>query len=81
MVSERFKFNNLQQKSVKTYFWRTTQQQEIDYIEEFNPELLAVEFKWNPLKKSHFPKTFTSAYPSSKTMLISPENKSTFLTI
>ena len=33
------------------YFWRTTQQQEIDLIEEKESQLTAYEFKWNKNKK------------------------------
>ena len=44
------------------YFWRTKQQQEIDYIEELNGKLSAFEFKWNPKKNIRFPKTFTANY-------------------
>ena len=28
------------------YFWRTKQQQEIDFVEEVNGEIYAYEFKW-----------------------------------
>ena len=43
--------------------WRTTQQQEIDCLEEHQGKLFAYEFKWNPSKKKRIPKTFTRAYP------------------
>ena len=33
---------------VNSYFWRTAQKQEIDYIEEKDGGLSAYEFKWNP---------------------------------
>ena len=49
--------------SASTYFWRTTQQQEIDYLEERNQGLSAFEFKWNPGKsRINFPKTFTRTH-------------------
>lgn len=63
------------------YFWRTTQQQEIDYIEERNQELSAFEFKWNPAKRGvRFPKTFTKAYPKASTGVVHPDNYDQFLT-
>jgi hypothetical protein len=63
------------------YFWRTTQQQEIDYIEEGERSLLACEFKWNPNKKgSRFPKTFLRAYPHAETRSITPADYDLFLT-
>ena len=44
------------------YFWRTTQQQEVDYVEEVNGTFYGYEFKWNERKKIKFPLTFTNNY-------------------
>ena len=44
------------------YFWRTTQQQEVDYVEEVNGKFYGYEFKWNERKKIKFPLTFTKNY-------------------
>lgn len=44
------------------YFWRTTQQQEVDYVEEANGKFYGYEFKWNEKKKIKFPLTFTKNY-------------------
>jgi len=79
LVSERIKFNNIHNHDVKEYFWRTTQQQEIDYIEERNNSLSAFEFKWNPNKKAFLSKTFSNAYPGSSFNVISPENINEFI--
>lgn len=79
LVSERIKFNNIHNADVKAYFWRTTQQQEIDYIEECNNSLSAFEFKWNPNKKAFLSKTFSNAYPGSSFNVISPENINEFI--
>ncbi len=73
------KYNQYEQKDVSCYFWRTTQQQEIDYIEETIDTLDAYEFKWNRKAKEKFPKTFIRAYPHSTTNLITPENFEQFL--
>lgn len=78
MVSERLKLNSMLLKKVNCFFWRTTQQQEIDYIEEMK-ELHAFEFKWNSNKKVSFPKTFLSAYPKATTFLVNPKSKDEFL--
>ncbi len=48
--------------AANTYFWRTAQQQEIDYIEERGGKIYAYEFKWNVKAKAKFSKTFTQAY-------------------
>lgn len=79
LVSERIKYNSIHNSDVKEYFWRTTQQQEIDYIEERNNSLSAFEFKWNPNKKAFLSKTFSNAYPGSSFKVISPENINEFI--
>ncbi len=63
----------------KCFFWRTTQQQEIDYIEERDGVINAYEFKWEGKKHLKFPVTFIKAYPDSKTFLITPSNYMDFI--
>ncbi len=79
LLSERMKWLNNHQHYVNQFFWRTTQQQEIDYIEERDGQLLAYEFKWNTYARAKFPITFLKAYPNSTTQLITPENYLTFV--
>ena len=79
LVSERIKRMANRGLSVNCYFWRTAQQQEIDYLEERDGKLLAWEFKWNASAKARFPKTFTRAYPHSETKMITPDNMDGFL--
>ncbi|BFN36533.1 ATP-binding protein [Fidelibacter multiformis] len=80
LMSERRKFLNNRSIGAGMYFWRTTQQQEIDYVEERRDgRLLAFEFKWNPRKKCRLSSTFASAYPSTPYAVISPENIEEFL--
>lgn len=74
MVSELRKYNHYTQNHCNTYFWRTTQKKEIDYIEEKDGKLTAYEFKWSPKKKSRVASTFMSAYPESIVRTINPEN-------
>lgn len=74
IISERIKYLNQHQNPAKSFFWRTTQQQEIDYIEEIGNELLAVEIKWNQKSKLKLPVTFLKAYQNIKEMLITPDN-------
>lgn len=80
IISERIKWLANNNKFINQYFWRTKQQQEIDYIEEYGGKLYGYEFKWNPRQKARFPKTFLDAYPGSKTMTISKDNYIDFLT-
>lgn len=62
LVSERKKRNMYKFTMANSYFWRTTQQQEIDYVEEVAQKLYAYEFKWNPKKKAKISKTFLNNY-------------------
>ncbi len=79
LISERIKFNTNRDIDFQSYFWRTTQQQEIDYIEEKGNKLFAFEFKWNPNKKAFLSKTFSNAYPGSSFKIISQDNIHEFL--
>lgn len=79
LVSERMKYIDYNKKYCNRYFWRTTQQQEIDYIEEHSGKLFAYEFKWNENKKSNVSKTFLGAYPDSEIITIHRNNFFEFL--
>src|SRR5699024_628579 len=59
LMSERVKWNAYNGKRAKGYFWRNTNQAEIDYIEEEDGIISAYEFKWNPKAKVRFPKSFS----------------------
>lgn len=61
LVSERRKQNLYKDTFAKMYFWRTKQQQEIDFVEEKNGEISAFEFKWSN-KKAKFPQNFIDTY-------------------
>jgi len=74
LVSERIKHLGNNEIDVKSWFWRTTQQQEIDYIEEWDNKLFAFEFKWNPQKKVSLSKTFSNTYLNHEFKVINQEN-------
>lgn len=74
VIAERMKFLHYQNIDATHYFWRTTQQQEIDLIEETADKLMAFEFKWSKKERVRFPQTFTTNYPNVETQVISPEN-------
>lgn len=58
-----------------TYFWRTPQQQEIDYIEEADGAFTAFEMKWNPKKANvAIPSAFLKAYDVRETAVVTPDN-------
>jgi predicted AAA+ superfamily ATPase len=80
LVSERMKQNAYKLTFAKPYFWRTAQQQEIDYVEQRGASLFAYEFKWNPEKKARISKTFLDNY-EAKGNLINRENFRSFVQI
>ena len=44
------------------YFWRHYNGQEIDYLEEYDGQLHAFEFKWHERAKTSMPNTFLQQY-------------------
>lgn len=79
LVSERRKQNLYKDTFSKMYFWRTLQQQEIDFVEECNGQVFAYEFKWNS-KKAAFPQKFIETY-HAVTRLINKENFRGFVSL
>lgn len=74
-ISERVKANQYAGKYVNSYFWRTSQQQEIDYIEECDGQFTLFEIKWNPKRSNtKFPLTFLSTYPVKESAIVTPDN-------
>jgi len=80
LVSERRKANMATGRYASTWFWRTTQQQEIDYLEEQDGRIDAFEFKWNPKASVRWPKTFIEKYPIHNRMIVNPDTYPDFLT-
>ena len=78
LISERLKNNSYDKNFADTYFWRTHDQAEIDYIEEQDGVLNAYEIKWSE-KKLRFPNSFLKAYPEHTTTLVSKKNFEEFL--
>ncbi|MEJ5352673.1 MAG: ATP-binding protein [Melioribacteraceae bacterium] len=78
-ISERIKFLAYSNHPAQSYFWRTTQQQEIDYVEEYDNSFSAYEFKFNIAARPKFSKTFISSYPVKHTNLITPDNIEEFV--
>ena len=80
LVSERRKQNVYKDTFAKMYFWRTKQQQEVDFVEENGDIITGYEFKWKSKKGKRLPKTFIEAY-SAKTEIIDRSNFRGFVTI
>lgn len=78
LISERTKKNLYEQSIATSHFWRTSRQQEIDYIETTASNVNAFEFKWSPKKKARLPKTFKDNYTGDFTV-VNRENFRDFL--
>ena len=80
VIAERMKQNIYKNSFAQSWFWRTRQQQEIDYLEEEDGRLLAFEFKWNERKGNvKCPDSFLKAYPHVEFKVITPKNVEEFL--
>ena len=79
MVSERLKMKEYSGNYANSWFWRTTAQQELDYIEEKDGQLDAYEFKWSPRRKASLPLSFRNAYPLARFTVITRDNIEDFL--
>lgn len=80
IIAERVKYNHNHQHFVKSYFWRTFQQQEIDLIEEHDGQIEAFEIKWNNKKRAKLPAIFAKHYEATQFTIINRENYTDFLT-
>jgi predicted AAA+ superfamily ATPase len=74
IISERKKKLICENQFKDTYFWRNTQQAEIDYLELKNTEIEAFEIKYNPNQKVRFTKSFTEKYHPKTTSVIHSQN-------
>jgi len=61
LISERLKQNRYKDTFARMYFWRTKQQQEIDFVEEKNGEIFGFEFKWAK-QTAKIPENFIKTY-------------------
>ncbi len=78
LISERMKKNTYEGSLAKPYFWRTVQQQEIDYVEETAGQVTGYEIKWNTNAKVKLPKLFKETY-TAEIEVLTRENFRTFL--
>ncbi len=74
LISERLKLQSYQRKLSYNYYWRTYDQQEIDWVEEREGQLFGYEFKWNPRKSPKAPAAWRKAYPNAHFEVITSEN-------
>ena len=74
VISERIKKQEYEREIVNNYYWRTYDQQEIDWVEERNGKLYGYEFKWNPKRRIKTPKAWKEAYKEAEFNVINFEN-------
>ncbi len=70
IMTERLKKISYENHFCNRYFWRTKDQQEIDYIEEFDGFLHAYEFKFNQDAKVKPPIGFVKTYQDHRFQLV-----------
>lgn len=79
-IAERMKQLVYKGSFALSWFWRTQQQKEIDYLEEEDGHIRAFEFKWNNHKASvKCPAAFASAYPDAEFEVVTPSHIDEFL--
>ena len=79
LISERRKWQAYQRMVVNNYFWRTYDQQEIDWVEERDGKLYGYEIKFQP-KSARVPGGWRSTYPDASFEVINQENYLNFIT-
>lgn len=80
LISERVKQLEYKEAISKSYFWRTKQQQEVDFVEENNGKITGYEFKWSKKNGKTLPKTFMDTY-DTKIKIIDKGNFREFVII
>ncbi|MBQ9575930.1 MAG: ATP-binding protein [Muribaculaceae bacterium] len=73
-IAERMKRNEYLMDYASSWFWRNTNKQEIDYVEEKDGKLQAYELKWNPKRKASMPLSFRNGYPDADFTVINRDN-------
>ena len=79
LISERMKHNAYNAFYGKSYFWRTQQQQEVDYIEDYDGVLHSYEFKWSGSKQPKLTDSFAKNYPDHTFTVVNRDNYHNFI--
>jgi len=78
LISERMKTNSYNKHYCNTYFWRTFDQAEVDYIEEYDGALHVFEFKWKTNNKK-VPASLLNSYTVNTTAIVDMDNYGGFI--
>lgn len=79
VIVERLKQQEYKDKFVNNYFWRTYDQQEIDFVEEKGGKLYGYEIKWSEDTQAKAPKQWQEAYDNTEFEVINSENYLEFI--
>ncbi len=79
LASERIKKQHYQKIYKQNYFWRTYDQQELDWLETQAETIAGYEFKWNEKRKAKIPTAFAKAYPEATFDVINKQNYLDFI--
>jgi predicted AAA+ superfamily ATPase len=79
LASERIKKQHYKKTRTNNYFWRTYDQQELDWLEEKGDNLAGFEFKWSENRKSKIPGAFAKAYLEATFEVINKQNYLEFI--
>lgn len=77
LVIERLKKQEYQKIWSHNFFWRTYDQEELDWVEEREGNVYGYEFKWGQLKKA--PKSWVDSYPNAFYECINQDNYLKFI--
>ncbi|BBB33253.1 conserved hypothetical protein [Thermotomaculum hydrothermale] len=80
LIAERIKQLEYKRRFARIYFWRTKQQQEVDFIEDIDGKIFGYEFKWEKKRGKGLPKTFVKNY-KAETKVIDRKNFRDFVII
>lgn len=79
IVNQFIAKNNYKDLFQNLYFWRTSNQQEVDLVIKKNQEIKALEIKWNSKKMKNKSLAFTNKYPTHQFAGIHSQNFYEFL--
>jgi len=79
IISERIKYQQFSRKHANNFFWRTYDQQEVDWVEERDGSVSATEFKWTG-SKTKPPAAWRKSYPEAEFRVIGHDNYLEWLT-
>ncbi len=78
IIVERLKKQEYLRMQSNNYFWRTYDQKEIDFIEEYGGKLHGYEIKWS-VKKTKIPKEWLETYDKSECTIVNKNNYLEFI--